>query len=142
MECKDQKFYIPKSDIDLKGNLYPVSAWKELDNKVDIVLDRIKQCGKLQNDDEQKRDTIQEYEELIKDVSAKYQKPFSVFYKIVTNHLAGMLKKPQGDLCILPILTITGHLMLTKIYKSVIISMRENAIKILYQRRIYSNENE
>ena len=84
MECKDQKFYIPKSDIDLKGNLYPVSAWKELDNKVDIVLDRIKQCGKLQNDDEQKRDTIQEYEELIKDVSAKYQKPFSVFYKIVT----------------------------------------------------------
>ena len=86
MECKDQKFFIPKSDIDLKGNLYPVSMnqWKELDNKIEVVLDRIKQCGKLQNEDEQKRDTIQEYEELIKDISSKFPKPFSVFYKIVT----------------------------------------------------------
>ncbi len=83
MECKDQKFYIPKSEIELKGNLYPVSAWKELDNKVEAVLDKIKQCGKLQIDDEQKN-TIQEYEELIKDISSKYQKPFSVFYKIIT----------------------------------------------------------
>ena len=73
-------------DIDLKGNLYPVSMnqWKELDNKIEVVLDRIKQCGKLQNEDEQKRDTIQEYEELIKDISSKFPKPFSVFYKIVT----------------------------------------------------------
>ena len=84
MESKDQKFYIPKSDIDLKGNLYPVNPYKELENKVEAVLDRIKQCGKLQNEDEQKRDTIQEYEELIKDVSSRYPKPFSVFYKIVT----------------------------------------------------------
>ena len=83
MECKDQKFFIPKNEIELKGNLYPVSAWKELDNKVESVLDKIKQCGRLQIDDEQKN-TIQEYEELIKDISSKYQKPFSVFYKIIT----------------------------------------------------------
>ena len=83
MECKDQKFYIPKSEIELKGNLYPVSAWKELDNKVELVLDKIKQCGQLHNDEEQKN-TIQEYDDLIKDISSKYQKPFSVFYKIVT----------------------------------------------------------
>ena len=83
MEYKNQKFFIPKSEIELKGNLYPVSAWKELDNKVELVLDKIKQCGHLQNDDEQKN-TIQEYDDLIKDVSTKYQKPFSVFYKIIT----------------------------------------------------------
>ena len=83
MEYKDQKFYIPKSELELKGNLYPVSVWKELDNKVELVLDKIKQCGKLQNDDEQKN-TVQEYDDLIKDVSTKYQKPFSVFYKIIT----------------------------------------------------------
>jgi len=83
MEYKDQKFFISKSDIELKGNLYPVSAWKELDNKVELVLDKIKQCGQLHNDEEQKN-TIQEYDDLIKDVSTKYQKPFSVFYKIIT----------------------------------------------------------
>ena len=83
MEYKNQKFFIPKSKIELKGNLYPVSAWKELDNKVELVLDKIKQCGQLHNDEEQKN-TIQEYDDLIKDVSTKYQKPFSVFYKIIT----------------------------------------------------------
>ena len=77
MEWKEQKFYIPKSEIDLKGNLYPVAVWKELDNKVENVLDKIKQCDKLQIDS---KNAIQEYEELIKRYYSKYQKPFSVFY--------------------------------------------------------------
>ena len=83
MEFKEGKFTIPKSDIDLKGNLYPVSAWKELDSKVESVLDKIKQNGNINIDDEEKN-TVQEYDDLLKDINQKYQKPFSVFYKIVT----------------------------------------------------------
>ena len=83
MEYKDQNFYLSKTEIELKGNLFPVSPWKELDNKVELVLDKIKQCGHLQNEEEQKNN-IKEYEELIKDINSKYPKPFSVFYKIIT----------------------------------------------------------
>ena len=84
LEYKDQKFNIPKSEIDLKGNLYPVAVWKELDNKVDNVLDKIKQTGKLRDDDDIKNNIIREYDELVRDISSKYPKPFSVFYKIIT----------------------------------------------------------
>jgi hypothetical protein len=83
MEYKDEKFIIPKSEIDLKGNLYPVSAWKELDNKIDMILEKIKQNGKIQCDDEVKNSTA-DFDDLVNDVSAKYSKPFSVFYKVVT----------------------------------------------------------
>jgi hypothetical protein len=83
MEYKDDRFIIPKSEIDLKGNLYPVSAWKELDNKIDMILDKIKQNGKIQCDDEVKNSTA-DFDELVNEVNAKYSKPFSVFYKIVT----------------------------------------------------------
>ena len=84
LEYKDQKFLIPKSEIDLKGNLYPVAVWKELDNKVDNVLDKIKQTGKLRDDDDLKNTVITDYDDLVRDISSKYPKPFSVFYKIIT----------------------------------------------------------
>ena len=38
-------FLLNQSGVDLKGNLYPVSAWKELDNKIDMILEKIKQNG-------------------------------------------------------------------------------------------------
>ena len=83
MESKNNEFYIPKSDIDLKGSLYPVSPWKELDAKAEMVLDKIKQCGRLGIEEDSKC-TIQDYDELMKEISGKYIKPFSVFFKIVT----------------------------------------------------------
>ena len=83
MESKNQEFFIQKSEIDLKGNLYPVSPYKDLDAKVDVVLDKIKQCGKL--GEEETKGTLHEYDELIKEISSKYVKPFSVFFKIVTH---------------------------------------------------------
>ena len=84
LEYKDQKFLIPKSEIDLKGNLYPVAVWKELDNKVENVLDKIKQTGKLREDDDLKNTVITDYDDLVRIISSKYPKPFSVFYKIIT----------------------------------------------------------
>ena len=84
MEYKDDAFIIPKNEIELKGNLYPVSTWKELDHKVDAVLNKIKENGSLQDKDEDKRETIKEYDKLLHEITAKYPHAFSVFYRIST----------------------------------------------------------
>ena len=84
MEYKDEKFIVPKNDVELKGNLYPVSTWKELDHKLDAVLNKIKENGSLQDQDEDKRETIKEYDKLLHEITAKYPHAFSVFYRIIT----------------------------------------------------------
>ena len=86
MEYKDEKFIIPKNEVELKGNLYPVSTWKELDHKLDAVLNKIKENGSLQDRDEEKRDTIKEYDKLLHEITAKYPHAFSVFYRISTRN--------------------------------------------------------
>lgn len=83
MRYKNQKFTIKKKDIDLKGNLYPTAQYRGLDEKIDHVLDRIKQCGKLQSsEDTENNDSIHEYNTLLSELNAKYLHPFSIFYKI------------------------------------------------------------
>ena len=82
MEYKNGQFIISKNEIDLKGNLYPVNGWKELDHKIDNVLQRIKEDGKLQELDDEQKNTIKEYEALLNEITLKYQRSFSVFYKI------------------------------------------------------------
>ena len=85
LEYKNEEFRISKDEIDLKGTLYPVSVWKELDNKVENILSKIKQYGKLQYDeDNQNNNTFTLYDDLIREISTRYQKSFSVYYKIVT----------------------------------------------------------
>jgi hypothetical protein len=86
MEYKDEKFIIPKNEIELKGNLYPVSTWKELDHKVEAVIAKIKENGSLQDKDEEKRETIKEYDKLLHEITAKYPHAFSVFYRISTRN--------------------------------------------------------
>ena len=85
LEYKNEEFKISKDEIDLKGTLYPISIWKELDNKVENILSKIKQYGKLQYDeDNQNNNTFALYDDLIKEITSRYQKSFSVYYKIVT----------------------------------------------------------
>ena len=86
MEYKNEKFIFPKSDIELKGNLYPVSTWKELDHKVEAVLNRIKEKGSLQDKDDEKKETIKEYDKLVNEITLKYPHAFSVFYRISTRN--------------------------------------------------------
>ena len=86
MEYKNDKFIFPKSDIELKGNLYPVSTWKELDHKVEAVLNRIKEKGSLQDKDDEKKETIKEYDKLVNEITLKYPHAFSVFYRISTRN--------------------------------------------------------
>ena len=84
MEYKDEKFIVPKNEVELKGNLYPVSTWKELDHKLDAVLNKIRENGSLQDQDDDKRETIKEYDKLLHEITAKYPHAFSVFYRIST----------------------------------------------------------
>ena len=84
MEYKNEQFSVPKNEIELKGNLYPVSTWKELDHKVDAVLNKIKENGSLQDKDDEKKETIKEYDKLLHEITTKYPHAFSVFYKIST----------------------------------------------------------
>ena len=86
MEYKNDKFLFPKNDIELKGNLYPVSTWKELDHKVEAVLNRIKEKGSLQDKDDEKKETIKEYDKLVNEITLKYPHAFSVFYRISTRN--------------------------------------------------------
>ena len=85
IEYKNEKFVILKTEIDLEGTLYPVSGNKEIDVKVSHVYDKIKQTGKIILDEEGlRRDSIKEYEELIHEITSKYQKGFSIFYKVMS----------------------------------------------------------
>ena len=83
MEYKDGQFIVSKNEVDLKGNLYPVNGWKELDHKIDNALQKIKKEGRLEQLDDEQKNTIQEYEVLLNEITIKYQRSFSVFYKIV-----------------------------------------------------------
>ena len=89
MEYNNGQFIVSKNNVDLKGNLYPVNGWKELDHKIDNVLQRIKEEGKLQELDDEQQNTIKEYEALLNEITMKYQKSFSVFYKMIPRIFLG-----------------------------------------------------
>ena len=82
IEYTNGQFIVSKNEVDLKGNLYPVNGWKELDHKIDNVLQKIKEEGKLEELDDGQKNTIKEYEALLNEITMKYQKFYSVFYKI------------------------------------------------------------
>ena len=86
MEYKNDKYIFPKNDIELKGNLYPVSTWKELDHKVELILNKIKEKGSLHDKDDERKETIKEYDKLINEITLKYPHAFSVFYRISTRN--------------------------------------------------------
>ena len=80
-------FDIKKIDSELKGNLYPINPWKELEHKVGYFLDKIKGFYKnrkmSKNDDNEiNMDLGKEYENIISDIEKKYPNPVNVFYRI------------------------------------------------------------
>ena len=81
-------FDIKKVDSELKGNLYRINPWKELEHKVGYFLDKIKgfyknrKMSKNDDDDEINMDLGKEYENIISDIEKKYPNPVNVFYRI------------------------------------------------------------
>ena len=71
-------FDIKKIDSELKGNLYPINPWKELEHKVGYFLDKIKGFYKNRkmsknDDDEINMNLGKEYESIISDIEKNIQ---------------------------------------------------------------------
>ena len=83
---KDNSFFFSKNNIDIKGNLYSISNLKELDQKVNILLEIIKRKGFLNIDEETEegKKILHEYNEFKKHLKSRQSKCYSIFYKIIT----------------------------------------------------------
>ena len=83
LEFKDEEFCITKIDYELKGILYATDKVKDLKNKIDIILEKIK--GKNNNNyefEEDPRNIKTEITNLISDYNEQKIKCTNIFYKI------------------------------------------------------------
>ena len=84
-------FNIKKVDMELKGYLYPINPWKEIEHKVEYFLDKIKEnskyirLNKITDDDEINNTLGQEYETIISDIKKKFPNPVNIFYRITVH---------------------------------------------------------
>ena len=84
-------FDIKKIDMELKGYLYPINPWKEIEHKVEYFLDKIKEnskyirINKITDEDEINNNLGQEYENIISDIKKKFPNPVNVFYRITVH---------------------------------------------------------
>ena len=83
-------FNLKKVDAELKGYLYPINPWKEIEHKVEYFLDKIKENSKNiktnKGDDEEINMNLgQDYENIISDIKKKFPNPVSVFYRITVH---------------------------------------------------------
>ena len=87
-EERKNSFYIEKIHTELKGYLYPINPWKELEHRVDYLLDKIKsksKNGKINDESEANNAIGKEYENIISDIKKKFPNPVSVFYKVTVH---------------------------------------------------------
>jgi hypothetical protein len=87
---KTNTFTLPKSSIDLKGYLYSINNFKELDDKIQNLLEVIKKRKSMENDNNKDiMDKFEEYDELIKYINKIHSKSFSIFYRIELHEFIG-----------------------------------------------------
>ena len=88
IEYKNGEFNIIKTNYELKGFLYPIEKTKEIKNKINIILDKIKNNKISINDyqgqiEDDPQNISIEYNELIKELNKQKIKPFNIFYRII-----------------------------------------------------------
>ena len=76
-----------KKNYELKGYLYPIEKIKEIKNKINIILDKIKNNKISINDyqgqiEDDPQNISFEYNELIKELNRQNIKPYNIFYRI------------------------------------------------------------
>ena len=85
IQYKDETYSFIKNDIDLEGNFYPITNISEVETKVNLILEKIKQTGYLKIDeDADNQDTFKEFDELMFMIRKRYTKGTKIFYKIKT----------------------------------------------------------
>ena len=94
LEYKNDEFNIIKKDYLLKGYLYPIEKEKDkikdIKYKIDIILEKIKNnkidINEYQGDiEDDPQNIINEFNDLITELTIQKIKPFSIFYKIQLN---------------------------------------------------------
>ena len=85
IQYKDESYSFIKNDIDLEGNFYPISNINEVETKVNLIMEKIKQTGYLKmNEEGDNQDTFKEFDELMFMIRKRYTKGTKIFYKIKT----------------------------------------------------------
>ena len=87
IEYRNEEFNIIKKDCELKGYLYPVDRNRDIRNKVNKILDKIKNNkinisdyqGQIEDDPQ---NISVEFYELIKELNRQKITPFKIFYRI------------------------------------------------------------
>ena len=87
LEYKNEEFNIIKKDFELKGYLYPVDKVKEIKNKLDVILEKIKNNKVNVNDfqgniEDDPQNILSEFNDLMNEYNYQKIRPFSIFYKI------------------------------------------------------------
>ena len=90
LRYKDNTFVI-NNNIDIKGNLYPVGNSKDLEPKLNILLDIIKKKGflNINEDTDEGNKNLFEFNNFNKSIHSKHSKSYSVFFKISTIKFLG-----------------------------------------------------
>ena len=79
---KINSFFILKDNLDIKGYLYPNNTNKDLSDKINKILDIIKEKKISESSGENKFSPFDEYEDFIKELNSQQQKPYSIFFRI------------------------------------------------------------
>ena len=87
-DIKSNNFLLSKNNIDIKGNLYSINNFKDLDDKLSKILEIIKEKNTSENNDN-KIVTFEEYEEYIKSLNIEQPKPYSIFFRIEAHKFIG-----------------------------------------------------
>ena len=79
---KIKSFFILKDNLDIKGYLYPSNRIEDLSDKINKILDIIKEKKISESNGENKFIPFDEYEDFIKGLNSQQQKPYSIFFRI------------------------------------------------------------
>ena len=81
-DIKKNIFTTNKNNIDIKGYLYPIHHGSNIDNQIIKLLSLIKEKNN-------KKEFMEEYETLIKELNRKTASPYSIFYRLELHSFMG-----------------------------------------------------
>jgi hypothetical protein len=79
---KSNSFSLSKTNIDLKGSLYSIHNLKDLDSRIEKILEVLKERKNNEPYNENKFNSFEEYEELIRELNLNHPKSYSIFFRI------------------------------------------------------------
>ena len=87
LNYENEEFTVVEKDNELKGNFYYVDDLREIKNKLDNVLEKIKSNKSNKNNyqaqgEDNKEDISDDFNDIIKEINKKNVKSFNIFYRI------------------------------------------------------------